>query len=745
MNPCPCGYLGAFAATGKPAAARPTQSRATRARLSGPLLDRIDLQVEVPRGQARAADGRRPTAKPRPRWRCAWPRRGSASCSARVCRTPPSTPARIDALCALDAAAARFCADRGAAAGLVGPQPAPRAEGGAHHRRPGRRRDHRHGACGRGAAAAPLAVRRYAHEAQVALAGVVVRQVREQVEQLAVAQAEPAPERGAELVDRGLGQQRAVAQLVGAAVEVVVVGVLRAQHREVAVQVAAAHRAAHHEVVRAPAVVGAVAVAGEGAAEVRRGEGGDRVAHAHRAERGVEVAQRVRQPGHQVGLVAVLRSCVSKPPMLTKNTWRLACTPPALLASIMRATICSCCASGLKDLRAGQRVVVLQLRVVVGVVVAAGRRGAEAAASLAGFSALRSASSASIERCPARRRSRSKTCVPRVRRDDALHRRADIGRAEDAAVAVGAHADRAVGADLVLLDRLCPPATPRCPRPRCGEHRLAVPDASRSPMRPPQPRWRLRAPGLPGVLLVVVREQLGRLGVRVLAVLRLAWSGMTSGPMLGRMARRLSVSNIVCRLPITGCSAKLRPCALARQDRQHAAQALRRAGAAPGSAPCPAPAARSSPAPGCAPRCSWPTRRCRWAAPCCRRRCRRTGTGTPAPCSRGAACAEAVPSAARFSANGAAAGPSKAPIAPAWRRNRRREACVHVVAHFCTWNSGEITARKIAALTRARLALFDLRLVRAGRPSAPGWRSSRSRPGSRPSARPACRRPAAWH
>jgi magnesium chelatase family protein len=47
MNPCPCGWLGA------PAAARacrctPDLVARYQAKLSGPLLDRIDLQVEVP-------------------------------------------------------------------------------------------------------------------------------------------------------------------------------------------------------------------------------------------------------------------------------------------------------------------------------------------------------------------------------------------------------------------------------------------------------------------------------------------------------------------------------------------------------------------------------------------------------------------------------------------------------------------------------------------------------------------------
>ena len=46
MNPCPCGYLGD--PCGK-CRCTPSQIAAYRARISGPLLDRIDLFVEVPR------------------------------------------------------------------------------------------------------------------------------------------------------------------------------------------------------------------------------------------------------------------------------------------------------------------------------------------------------------------------------------------------------------------------------------------------------------------------------------------------------------------------------------------------------------------------------------------------------------------------------------------------------------------------------------------------------------------------
>jgi magnesium chelatase family protein len=45
MNPCPCGYLGHYAARCR---CTPDQVARYRSRISGPLLDRIDLQFEVP-------------------------------------------------------------------------------------------------------------------------------------------------------------------------------------------------------------------------------------------------------------------------------------------------------------------------------------------------------------------------------------------------------------------------------------------------------------------------------------------------------------------------------------------------------------------------------------------------------------------------------------------------------------------------------------------------------------------------
>ena len=48
MNPCPCGWLGAFAATGRHCRCSTDAVLRYQGKLSGPLLDRMDLIVEVP-------------------------------------------------------------------------------------------------------------------------------------------------------------------------------------------------------------------------------------------------------------------------------------------------------------------------------------------------------------------------------------------------------------------------------------------------------------------------------------------------------------------------------------------------------------------------------------------------------------------------------------------------------------------------------------------------------------------------
>ncbi|WP_425257210.1 YifB family Mg chelatase-like AAA ATPase [Rubrivivax sp. RP6-9] len=107
MNPCPCGYLGAAAATGRPCRCTPDAVARYQGRLSGPLLDRIDLQIEVPAvrpaelmalpdGETSAVVAARVAAARA----IALQRQGVPNAALDV--------AQIDGLCAADAAAQRF-------------------------------------------------------------------------------------------------------------------------------------------------------------------------------------------------------------------------------------------------------------------------------------------------------------------------------------------------------------------------------------------------------------------------------------------------------------------------------------------------------------------------------------------------------------------------------------------------------------------------------------------------------------
>jgi len=107
MNPCPCGYLGAFAATGKNCRCTPDAIARYQGRLSGPLLDRIDMQVEVhavkPEQLMTQADGEASAVVAQ---------RVAAARQRQLQRQGLPNAAieagRIDALCVLDDAASRF-------------------------------------------------------------------------------------------------------------------------------------------------------------------------------------------------------------------------------------------------------------------------------------------------------------------------------------------------------------------------------------------------------------------------------------------------------------------------------------------------------------------------------------------------------------------------------------------------------------------------------------------------------------
>jgi magnesium chelatase family protein len=61
MNPCPCGYLGQAV---RPCRCTPTQVAKYRARLSGPMRDRLDLIVEVDAVPISALGGDGPVEEP---------------------------------------------------------------------------------------------------------------------------------------------------------------------------------------------------------------------------------------------------------------------------------------------------------------------------------------------------------------------------------------------------------------------------------------------------------------------------------------------------------------------------------------------------------------------------------------------------------------------------------------------------------------------------------------------------------
>ncbi len=106
MNPCPCGWLGART-IGRSCRCTPDQVARYQGRLSGPLLDRIDLQVEVmavepsamlaqPEGESSAEVAERVArADARQKARQGRPNAGLSG-------------AQLDAVCPLDAAAATF-------------------------------------------------------------------------------------------------------------------------------------------------------------------------------------------------------------------------------------------------------------------------------------------------------------------------------------------------------------------------------------------------------------------------------------------------------------------------------------------------------------------------------------------------------------------------------------------------------------------------------------------------------------
>jgi magnesium chelatase family protein len=108
MNPCPCGWLGAFAATGKTCRCTPDVVARYQGRLSGPLLDRIDMQVEVPAitpAELLAAPDGEPSATVAARVHVARERQLARQAGA---TNAALTPAQLEAHAAMEPAATSF-------------------------------------------------------------------------------------------------------------------------------------------------------------------------------------------------------------------------------------------------------------------------------------------------------------------------------------------------------------------------------------------------------------------------------------------------------------------------------------------------------------------------------------------------------------------------------------------------------------------------------------------------------------
>jgi len=104
MNPCPCGYLGD---PGGRCRCSPEQVSRYRSRLSGPLLDRIDIRLEVPRlsaAELRSAPCGEPSATVRARVMAARERQ----LARQDCINSQLPPGRVEGVCRLGAAEQRL-------------------------------------------------------------------------------------------------------------------------------------------------------------------------------------------------------------------------------------------------------------------------------------------------------------------------------------------------------------------------------------------------------------------------------------------------------------------------------------------------------------------------------------------------------------------------------------------------------------------------------------------------------------
>ena len=152
MNPCPCGYAGDPL---RECTCSPTAIAKYQRRLSGPLLDRIDIHVEVPRVQYDKLTGSaqgEPSSAVRARVQAARERQRARFAGTALISNADMGPTRGAPLLRHRRQRPEPAQGGDAAIAPVGPRLPPHAQAGAQHRRPGGRGDHWRRARGGGVA-----------------------------------------------------------------------------------------------------------------------------------------------------------------------------------------------------------------------------------------------------------------------------------------------------------------------------------------------------------------------------------------------------------------------------------------------------------------------------------------------------------------------------------------------------------------------------------------------------------------
>lgn len=147
MNPCPCGYYGDRS---RECLCTPHQIRRYRARVSGPLLDRVDIHIEVPPVAVRELGTDRPeepSSAVRSRVAAARTQQAERYAKERIYSNAQLKPRHLKKYCTLQPVGAGAARAGDVPAGPLGARLWADPQSIADHRGPGRLRPHRAGPC----------------------------------------------------------------------------------------------------------------------------------------------------------------------------------------------------------------------------------------------------------------------------------------------------------------------------------------------------------------------------------------------------------------------------------------------------------------------------------------------------------------------------------------------------------------------------------------------------------------------